>query len=172
MRKRCLGFTLIELMIVVAIIAVVAAIAIPNMLRSKMAANEAAAVAALHTYASGQAVFHRSQHAYATPFYRLCNFTMGGEPIGLIDSAFAMASTSSRPRAGYWFQDISISRNGQPYVYAFDYGLGAVPASYNQSGLSTFIIDVQGTVYMKDIGGVAATAFPSDPAASLWVKPE
>ncbi len=43
------GFSLIELLIVVAIILIIAAIAIPNLLRSKMAANEASAVAALRT---------------------------------------------------------------------------------------------------------------------------
>jgi len=43
------GFSLIELLIVVAIILIIAAIAIPNLLRSKMAANEASAVASLRT---------------------------------------------------------------------------------------------------------------------------
>jgi len=51
------GFTLIELMIVVAVIAIIAAVGIPNLLRSRMGANEAAAIGALRTISNAQSQF-------------------------------------------------------------------------------------------------------------------
>ncbi len=56
-RDRRSGFTLIELMIVIAIIAISAAIALPNLLESRKSANESAAIAALRTIVTAQAIF-------------------------------------------------------------------------------------------------------------------
>ena len=55
MRRR--GFTLIELMIVIAIIAIIAAIAIPNLLDARKAANEASAIASLRALHSAQNIY-------------------------------------------------------------------------------------------------------------------
>jgi type IV pilus assembly protein PilA len=62
------GFTLVEIMIVVAIIALLAAIAIPNLLRARHNANEAAAIATLRTISTAQESYRAAQNppTYAT----------------------------------------------------------------------------------------------------------
>jgi prepilin-type N-terminal cleavage/methylation domain-containing protein len=57
------GFTLIELMIVIAIIAIIAAIAIPNLMAARMAANETSAVSILRGITTAQSQFQRALYA-------------------------------------------------------------------------------------------------------------
>src|ERR1044071_4091211 len=74
------GFSLIELLIVVAIILIIAAIAIPNLLRSKMAANEASAVGSVRT-------LNTAAVTYST--------TYGGYPAALTNLGPASPATST-----------------------------------------------------------------------------
>jgi len=132
MRKNK-GFSLIELLIVVAIILIIAAIAIPSFLRSRMSANESAAVAALRSLNTAQISYNS---AYPTVGYAASLTALGGTSCNppsstgacLIDTALAGGQKS-----GYNFVLSNVS--GTPNS---TYNITASPVLWNYSGIRYF----------------------------------
>jgi len=173
------GFTLIELMIVIAIIATIAAIAIPNLLAARLSANETAAIATLRTITSAQAQFKQGARADT-------DTDGNGEYGGFAELAGAVAGRLSDPltppvltggfgvlnaqgqvsHSGYLFQmfvpDAAGAGVPEPAVgYANDGSLGqqnsemawccyAWPAAYSQSGVRTFLANQSGDMLSTD----------------------
>jgi prepilin-type N-terminal cleavage/methylation domain-containing protein len=154
------GFSLIELLIVVAIILIIAAIAIPNLLRSKMAANESASVQSLRNITVALS-------AYRTT-YPQCGFPdtldklkpgspAGPTQAGLLD--FVMSSDSFQ-RSGYNFTYVLTMGDGDcAGVPGADYNEEAQPISVNRTGTRGFFVDAT-LVIRGDPSGNASAASP------------
>jgi len=133
--KSSKGFSLIELLIVVAIILIIAAIAIPNLMRSKITANEASAVSSLRSINTAEATY---QTTYPLVGFS-CTLTALGFGSGTVSSTSAGlldSSLSSGTKSGYSFNSISActSTNGIVGTYSW----GAAPLAPGQTGARYF----------------------------------
>jgi len=131
------GFSLIELLIVVAIILIIAAIAIPNLLEAKLSANEASAAGSLNAVKSAEVTYYT---AYPTIGYSPDLASLGGAPpctpssttSCLLDSFLASSTPGSPGKSGYVYQATGIMTGGATINTAFV--AGASPMVVNSTG--------------------------------------
>lgn len=131
------GFSLIELLIVVAIILVIAAIAIPNLLQARISANEASAVGSLQAIKSSEITYDT---AYPTVGFAANIGALGGAvpctpsstTACLLDSVLGAAIPGSSGKSGFVFLATGITPAGSPNNSAFV--AGASPLLTNSTG--------------------------------------
>ena len=137
MRKQH-GFSLIELLIVVAIILVIAAIAIPNLMKSRIAANEASAVGSLRAINNAEVTYNTSYNTYTCTLAALGPGSGGGSAASSAAAQILDANLSSGSKSGYSFIAGTCNvANGNTTSYQWS----ANPISPGYSGSRYFCTD-------------------------------
>jgi type IV pilus assembly protein PilA len=151
-KKNQKGFSLIELLIVVAIILIIAAIAIPNLLRSRMAANEASAVGSLRTINTACVTYSSTYPSVGYPSTLASLGTSGtasSTSADLVDNVL-----SSGTKSGYAFTFAAGA--GTP---SNGYSVTADAVAQGTSGTRGFYTDQSGVIrYSSGAGATSASA--------------
>jgi prepilin-type N-terminal cleavage/methylation domain-containing protein len=144
------GFTLMEIMIVSAIIALLASIAIANLLRARLMANETSAQTSLRTISSSMEGYRAANGSYA-----------GATLIGLANAtpAYLDSVLGGGAKQGYTFT-LTVEASDQSYVCT---GIADTP---NFTGFRSFCISDDGVIRVQTAGGAIA-----DRAACLALNP-
>jgi type IV pilus assembly protein PilA len=169
MLKRELGFSLVELLVVVAIILIIAAIAIPSLIASRQRANEAAAVEALRILSESEAAYNVT-YGQTVGFAGSFSALGPGEPCNathacLVDSQLGCSAQPCK-RGSYNFLMVSDSSSA-PFI---DYAFTATPLTWNTSGSKNFCAAEDGIIrYQVNGSSSLAAAVPHDTCMNFTV---
>jgi len=158
MRRNARGFSLIELLIVVAIILIIAAIAIPNLLRSRIAANQASAIGSMRIINTAEVTYSSSfGQGYSTTLVKLGPPAAGvpadASAAGLIDSVLA-----SGVKSGYSF---SYTPNLADASGKFQgYTLNGAPTQVGTTGSAYYFTDQTYVIRGTTAGPATASDSP------------
>jgi type IV pilus assembly protein PilA len=150
------GFSLIELIIVVAIILIIAAIAIPNLIRARMAANESSAASAIRTITAAEVSYANTfpSVGYATQLPDL-GFTIPCTPAAthacLLDNNLAASIPGSNGHNGYFFLATGITGGAENVAFV----VGASPVAANATGGRDFCAITDGVLRSQPTAGGA-----------------
>jgi len=167
--KKQKGFSLIELLIVVAIILIIAAIAIPNLLRAKISANESSAVGSIRTV-------NTSEVSYATTYgtgYAPALTNLGGVTPCTASAATACLIDpflSAGTKSGYTFQALPNTGAGTTISPFTGVEVTANPLNVGTTGQRSFCSDQSGVIRFDPAGAVMGTgagACAAIPAAQV-----
>lgn len=150
------GFSLIELLLVVAVILIIAAIAIPNFLRSRMRANEASAVASIRTIDTAAVTYSIT---YPTQGFPASLTTLGGaEPCTASSSTSCLLddNLAQGVKAGYNFVF-----TGDGLVPSVTYAITGAPLLVGGSGQNMYCSDQAGVIHYDPSGSGCTSSSPS-----------
>jgi len=166
MNKKQKGFSLIELLIVVAIILIIAAIAIPNLLRSKMAANQASAVGSVRTINTA-AITYNSTYGNGYPGNMAEIGTQASTSPSCANALLIDSVLTSGTKSGYTFiltgQGTQLTSSNSsctagPFGYQGGYVVTAIPATLGTTGQTAYCSDGTGVIRQNPTGVLGAVA--------------
>jgi type IV pilus assembly protein PilA len=158
--KKQKGFSLIELLIVVAIILIIAAIAIPSLLRSKIAANESSAVYSVRAINTAQVTYSST---YGLGYGALVNLSApaaGCVAVSSLSACLIDSNLGSGAKSGYTFASVASGGAGTTASPNSAFNSTAVPAAPGQSGQNSYCSDDSGVI-RRDTAGAVQPACPT-----------
>ncbi len=162
MKRNSRGFSLIELLIVVAIILIIAAIAIPNLLRSRIAANQASAVGSLRTLNTANITYASTYNTgYSGQLSYLGNVGVANPSAtqaGLIDSVLAGPGGNTSAKSGYNFGYTPGATDASGRINTYSYI--AWPITVGTTGTNYYFTDQSGVIRQNSTAQATSSDSP------------